>query len=139
MEEPHGLSTVSFVIGSPRLAAGVQSRDTMDFMSERDHNHHATTHGSTAAPLELRLAGTNVAATTAAEQAMLTLHQQTVLLIGILAQDDRMLRDRLDRTGRSDVVTSITGRSSIAQASHDVQAMLAELDELLAETAATVC
>ena len=138
MEEPHGLSTVSFVIGSPRLAAGVQPGDTTCLMSERDHNHHATTHGSTAAP-ELRLAGTNVAATTAAEQAMLTLHQQTVLLIGILAQDDRMLRDRLDRTGRSDVVTSITGRSSIAQASHDVQAMLAELDELLAETAATVC
>lgn len=139
MEEPHGLSTVSFSFGEPRLAASVQAMDNTGRMSERESNHHSTSLGSTDASLGLRLAGTNVAATTAAEEALLSLRREAVLLIGFLAQDDRMLLDRLHRAGRADAVASITGRSSIAQASCEAKAMLAELDELLAETAATVC
>ena len=109
-------------------------------MSEREP---ATTksrddHSSGAIPLELRLAGTSVGTTTPSEVAMLELRCEVVLILGVLRHDGRLLSERLQRSGRSDAVATITGSSSIEKAVTNAQAILRELDDLLAETVAPV-
>ena len=83
----------------------------------------------------LRLAGTPAGDPTDAELEVLELRTQAVLILSSIRQDSKVIRDRLERAGRTDPIEHVTGRGAIDSAGDIAEELIRDLDEIIPEIA----